>query len=108
MSPGNGKGRPRQGDPIPNSVQNLGDTEGTPPDRRKLPPTPVVATAVGVIGGTGRFRWLLLFRCPACGRQHVAHGRGMDLPASLERPAACGRGRLTILPAVGGRLAGAA
>lgn len=95
----NGKGRPRQGDLIPNNVQNLDRKQATTRQGQKPVATPVIASAHGVVGGTGRHRWLLLFRCPCCGAHHVAHGRG-DLPASLERPAACGRGRLCILPAL--------
>jgi hypothetical protein len=75
------------------------NADATPTRRQKPPPTPVLAAATGVIGGTGRHRWLLIFRCPACGRTHVAHGRG-ELPPGMERPAACGRGRLLIVPCV--------
>lgn len=105
MSPGNGKGRPRQGDPTPSNVQNLDNEQGTPTKGQK-PVTTVLAMAQSVIGGTGRQRWLLIFRCLLCGCQHVAHGRG-ELPTHLDRPAACGRGRIRILPVLG-RLRGVA
>jgi hypothetical protein len=80
---------------------------GTPNRHQRSDARPTVAEAHGVVGGTGRHRWLLIFRCPCCGRSHVAHGRG-DLPANLERPAACGRGRLLIMPIVIGRMGSAA
>jgi hypothetical protein len=99
VSPGgNSRGGPLTTDrPTAENPGKKFTAHGTPTRRQKPTPTPVLATATGVIGGTGRHRWLLIFRCPCCGRTHVAHGRG-ELPAGMERPAACGRGRLLIVP----------
>ena len=94
MSPGNDERRPRQGGETSSSGANHFQNRAA--RRQKPAATPVIAHAYGVIGGTGRHRWLLLFKCPCCGQQHVAHGRG-ELPGVLERPAACGRGRLGII-----------
>lgn len=69
--------------------------KGTPKVRQKPVATHVVATAISVIGGTGRHRWLLVIRCLLCGNQHVCHGRG-ELPPTIERQAACGRGPLVL------------
>lgn len=96
--PGDSRGGPLTTDRP--TAENPGEkftSEGTPRRRQKPTPTPVLASATGVVGGTGRFRWLLIFRCPCCGRTHVAHGQG-ELPSGMERPAACGRGRLLIVP----------
>lgn len=78
--------------------------------RRQTPvATHVLATAVGVVGGTGRFRWLVAYSCPVttCRRVHVAHARG-DLPAVIERPTACRSGRVALHPVLGRALGGAA
>jgi len=71
------------------------------PRRRQKPAaTHVLAECTSVVGGSGRQRTLLIYRCPfEGGAQHVAHGRG-DLPAVLERPAACRRGQLVLHPIV--------
>lgn len=95
--PGDSRGGPLTTDRHP--AENPGEkftANGTPNRRQKPATTLVVAHAYGVVGGTGRHRWLLMFRCPCCGQHHVAHGRGV-LPGVLERPAACGRGRLGII-----------
>jgi len=56
-----------------------------------------MAEAFEVVGGTGRQRTLLVYRCLLCGQHHVCHGRG-ELPVSIERPAACRRGRVVLHP----------
>ena len=92
MSPGN--------DAAPGGNQGpaaiTSSTDKSTPNRRQKPAaTHHVAECVEVIGGTGRQRTLLLYRCLLCGATHVCHGRG-ELPAILERPAACKRGRVAL------------
>jgi hypothetical protein len=97
-SPGDSSSGPLTTDRHPAENPDAKFTPDATPRRRQKPtPTPVLATATGVVGGTGRHRWLLIFRCPCCGMSHVAHGRG-ELPPGMERPAACGRGRLLLVP----------
>ena len=97
MSPEDDEGAARQQPRSSNILQNLDRLNGTSARRQKPPATHVLAETFPVVGGTGRHRWLLIFRCPWCGQRHVAHGRG-DLPLMLDRPAACKRGRLAIHP----------
>lgn len=75
MSPGNGKGRPRQGDPIPSNVQNLDNHEDTPTARQSRAGAPLV-NAFGysyvVTARTGRLSsQVIVTRCPfRCGGAH--------------------------------------
>jgi hypothetical protein len=68
--------------------------------------TPVIAQSWPVLGGTGRLRFLTIYRCPAkgCGASHVAHLRGY-LPARAERKLPCGNGAVVLLPVLKGATA---
>lgn len=94
MSPGNDERRPGEGRRI---VEQTGKVETDSTRRGRQTPTMmhVIATAIPVVGGTGRHRWLLVVRCLLCGQRHVHHGRG-ELPPTLQRKAACQRGVLVL------------
>ena len=100
MSPGNGKGRPRQGDPNPSNVLNLDAAQGTPALRR----TPVwhAHAEVRVVSGRGgRLRLVLIVTCPlpSCRQQHLHQAR---LPfLATVRTGACG-GRYMVHAATAG------
>jgi len=99
VSPGHDERRPGEGRRV---VEQTGEVEAkSRPYRRQKPAaTHVLAECASVIGGTGRQRTLLIYRCPfEGGVQHVAHDRD-DLPAVLERPSACRRGQLALHPIV--------
>ena len=94
MSPGNGKGRPRQGDPNPSNVQNLDNDQNTPALRR-MPVWHAYAEVRVVVGRGGRPRLVLLVTCPlpSCRQQHLHQARLPFLAAV--RTGACG-GRYTV------------
>lgn len=97
MSPGNGKGRPRQGDPIPSNVQNLDNEQGTPTRRRNAGTSPLNVFAHGylVVGTRGRCRLVLVVAsCPYCHRPHAHNGRP-DF-ATGKRQASCHEGRYIV------------
>lgn len=76
------------------------DTKGTPRGRQDAADAlHVLAQAVEVVARSGRARWALTARCGLCGDHHAAQWRG-PLPLTLERPAACGLGRLVLHPVV--------
>lgn len=94
----NDERRPGEGRRIVEQTGKV-NTKRTTQRRPRPAATHVLAECTSVVGGTGRQRTLLIYRCPCCGAQHLAHGRG-DLPVVLERPAACRRGRLALHPIV--------
>ncbi|MDP3712573.1 MAG: hypothetical protein Q8R60_08825 [Mycobacteriales bacterium] len=94
------------------TAENPGEkftANGTPRRRQTQSATHVLGTATGVVGGTGRHRYVVVYACPVttCRRVHLAHVRG-DLPAVIERPTACKAGRVALHPVVARVLGGAA
>jgi hypothetical protein len=60
--------------------------------------THAIASTFLVTACSGRQRWVLVFRCPQCGRHHVSHSR--TLLDTVIRKSACGHGRLQLHPVV--------
>lgn len=81
--PGNDERRPRRKG---GESSNSGVLQGMT-DRGQLGRWHAVATATEVLAGSGRSRFVLIWRCH-CGARHVAHSR--HLVPELRRTAGCG------------------
>lgn len=108
-SPPNGDGGPVAGTAAVSSAAakqaELGPSLARRSDRtpQAAPTTPVVGSCWPILGGTGRIRYDVIYRCPAisCGGTHLAHVRGY-VPARVERRLPCGSGTVVLLPVLKG------
>ena len=70
--------------PAATTVASQRRSNGTAQVRRSTPVTHVIADPKRVVSGTGAERFVLLWRCFACGQLHLSHSRG-DLPLTVDR-----------------------